>query len=232
MSVGAQLRAARERKQLTTSDVAGATRSKMQIIEAIERDDFSVFAAPIYGKGFIRLYAQVVGLDPNPLLEEFAGGAKRPLSPTLTSAEYTPPDLAAPAGDNATPRRKPGSEDDLFNATAPRARAVAVPAVPAPVSVSRASAARELLREVFIRWWQALRESLKLGRTSAVKITTQKDPWTAVPVVIGIVIILIFVVSGLSRCAHWPVAEGTAGAARAPGGALRLAAEVPEPYFE
>ena len=30
----------------------------------MERDDFSRMAAPIYAKGFIRLYAEYLGLDP------------------------------------------------------------------------------------------------------------------------------------------------------------------------
>ena len=71
MALGQQLRAARLQRQLTTSQVAAATRMKIQMVEAIEREDFARIPAPIYGKGFIRLYAELVGLDPRPLIEEY-----------------------------------------------------------------------------------------------------------------------------------------------------------------
>ena len=66
-TVGAILREAREKKGLSTSEVALATRMKVQIVEEIEHDDFSRIAAPIYAKGFIKLYAECVGVDPMPL---------------------------------------------------------------------------------------------------------------------------------------------------------------------
>ena len=64
MALGEQLReAAHAARSLTASEVAAATRMKVQIVEAIEQEDFSKIAAPIYGKGFIKLYAEHVGLD-------------------------------------------------------------------------------------------------------------------------------------------------------------------------
>ena len=71
MALGEKLREARMRRKLSTSEVAARTRMKVQLVEAIERDDFGSFAAPIYGKGFIRLFAESVGLDPAPLIEEY-----------------------------------------------------------------------------------------------------------------------------------------------------------------
>ncbi|MDA0578755.1 MAG: helix-turn-helix transcriptional regulator [Verrucomicrobia bacterium] len=235
MSIGSQLRAARERRQMTMSDVAGATRSKVPTIEAIERDDFSVFPALIYGKGFIRLYAKAVGLDAEPLLEAYAAQTSPAKTPTLVSPETfasVPAPVTADPGEAAAageiPHRKTAKEYDLFNETEPRVRS-AVEAPP-PGAATRAAVMRELLREVMIRWGLALRESLRLGRTSAADIPVQKDPWTAVPVVIGIVIILIFVISGLSRCAR--SSDATGKGATGAGGQLRLASDVPEPFFE
>ena len=69
---GATLKAAREAKGSTPGAAAEATRIKVQIIEAIERDDFSRIAAPTYARGFIKLYAEYVGLDPEPLLRAYA----------------------------------------------------------------------------------------------------------------------------------------------------------------
>ena len=57
-SVGERLKAEREAKQLSTSQVAEATRMKIQTIEQIERNEFDKIAAPIYARGFIRMYAE------------------------------------------------------------------------------------------------------------------------------------------------------------------------------
>jgi len=71
MPIGEQLVKARISRKLTTSEIAAATRMKVQMVEALEREDFDEIAAPIYGKGFIRLYAEYVGLDPKPLIDEY-----------------------------------------------------------------------------------------------------------------------------------------------------------------
>jgi type IV secretory pathway VirB10-like protein len=44
---------------------------KIQTVEAIEREDFSRMPAAIYCKGFIKLYAEYMGLDPDPLTREY-----------------------------------------------------------------------------------------------------------------------------------------------------------------
>ena len=71
-SVGQPLKAAREKKQMTVSDISSAIKAKMQIIEAIEHDNFSAMPAPIYARGFIKLYAECVGIDPTPLIKAYA----------------------------------------------------------------------------------------------------------------------------------------------------------------
>jgi len=70
-TLGQTLKQAREAKKVTASQAAAATNLKMQHVEAMERDDFSRVAAPIYAKGFIRLYAEYLGLDPEPLIQEY-----------------------------------------------------------------------------------------------------------------------------------------------------------------
>ena len=70
-SFGETLRAAREAKGLTTSQIASKTRMLVQIVEEMENEDFHRIAAPIYGRGFVKLYAECVDLDPLPLVKEF-----------------------------------------------------------------------------------------------------------------------------------------------------------------
>ena len=70
-SVGQQLKTAREKKQMSISDVVSSTKINSQIIEAIERDNFNSIAVPVYARGFIKLYAQCVEIDPAPLLKAY-----------------------------------------------------------------------------------------------------------------------------------------------------------------
>jgi len=71
MSLGQTLKQAREAKGQTISQVADATRMMVQVVEDLEREDFRRVAAPIYGRGFIKLYAEHLELDPVPLIQEF-----------------------------------------------------------------------------------------------------------------------------------------------------------------
>ncbi len=71
MALGEILRNARVQKGLTPSDVAENTRMLVQVVESLEREDFRRIAAPIYGRGFIKLYAEMLELDPEPLIRDF-----------------------------------------------------------------------------------------------------------------------------------------------------------------
>ncbi|MCX7006848.1 MAG: helix-turn-helix domain-containing protein, partial [Kiritimatiellaeota bacterium] len=70
-SIGQQLKAARERKGVTASQAAAATHLKVQHVEALEHDDYSRLTVPTYAKGFLKIYAEYLGLDPAPLLREY-----------------------------------------------------------------------------------------------------------------------------------------------------------------
>jgi len=81
-TLGQTLKAAREKKRLTLSEAALKTRIKVQHLEAIERDDFGGMPAPAYAKGFIRMYAEFLGLDSVPMIQEYQdkhlGQARQP----------------------------------------------------------------------------------------------------------------------------------------------------------
>jgi len=70
-SMGQKFRAAREKKKMTVSRAAALTRIMVQHIEMMESDDFSRMPAPTYAKGFIRIYSDLLGLDPVPLVQEY-----------------------------------------------------------------------------------------------------------------------------------------------------------------
>ena len=71
MEFGSTLRAAREARGLTVGQVADTTHMAPSTVEDLEKEDFSRIAAPIYGRGFVKLYCEAVGLDPKPLIAEF-----------------------------------------------------------------------------------------------------------------------------------------------------------------
>ncbi|MBP7828958.1 MAG: helix-turn-helix domain-containing protein [Kiritimatiellae bacterium] len=96
LDIGQTLREARERKKVTCSQAASATRMKVQHVEALERNDFKPMAAPTYAKGFIRLYAGYLGLDPGPLIRAYTEqhAAKEPPSLVAEDRNYSRPSLA------------------------------------------------------------------------------------------------------------------------------------------
>jgi cytoskeletal protein RodZ len=62
-TVGELLRAAREQKKLTVEQVNKETRISVQTIRSLEKDDFGAFPSETYLKGFLRNYADFLGLD-------------------------------------------------------------------------------------------------------------------------------------------------------------------------
>lgn len=72
MSIGESLAAARAAAGLTLDDVSERTRIRRTVIDRIENDDFSLCGGDVYARGHLRTIAAVVGLDPEPLLAEFA----------------------------------------------------------------------------------------------------------------------------------------------------------------
>ena len=85
MSFGQTLRAAREAKGLSTSELAARTHLLVQIVEGLENEDFRRIPAPIYGRGFVKLYCETVGLEPKPLVDAFmeiySGGRGKSAAP-------------------------------------------------------------------------------------------------------------------------------------------------------
>lgn len=80
-TLGEILRSAREAKGVTASEAASATRIKVQHIAALESEEFEKIAAPIYVKGFLKLYAEYLELDPDEMIEKYKN-AHAPLSPS------------------------------------------------------------------------------------------------------------------------------------------------------
>jgi hypothetical protein len=165
MALGKILREARERRQLSLSQVAAATRMKVQVAQALEAEDYRKLPAPIYGRGFIRMYAAFVGVDSKPLIEEYnaaisappeqpqPGGAppapaqtgqprvRPPAFPTSARPKPQTPAQAATA--KAEPAGRAGAPPPAAPATLPEPEPVREPVAP-PVQESAPEPAQEI----------------------------------------------------------------------------------------
>ncbi|MCK6569534.1 helix-turn-helix domain-containing protein [Myxococcota bacterium] len=65
---GSVLAAARLRAGLSLADVAARTRVARPLLEALEAEEWASLPAPVYVRGFIKLYAREVGLDARAVL--------------------------------------------------------------------------------------------------------------------------------------------------------------------
>ena len=81
--IGARLRSARERRRLTILQAAERMHVDPDILEALEADDFAALGAPVYAKGHLRHYAELVGESPEALYDLYSQGTRVP-PPDLT----------------------------------------------------------------------------------------------------------------------------------------------------
>ena len=96
--VGAELRAVRERVGWKLSEVAAELRIREPYLDAIERGDLAALPGPAYQIGFVRTYAQALGLDGEEILRRFrAEGAGSVSKPELSFLAPVP-DRAVPTG--------------------------------------------------------------------------------------------------------------------------------------
>lgn len=72
LSLGNMLKQARIAANLTEADVAQQLLLGKQIIVALEADDYSKIVAPVYARGYLKAYAQFLGLPVDAVLTKFA----------------------------------------------------------------------------------------------------------------------------------------------------------------
>lgn len=77
---GRRLRQARQSRGLQVEQVATQLHLAPRQISALERDDYEALPGPVFIAGYMRNYARLLGLDPEPLLEAYraATPAMRP----------------------------------------------------------------------------------------------------------------------------------------------------------
>ncbi|HKB19943.1 MAG TPA: RodZ domain-containing protein [Gaiellaceae bacterium] len=70
LDIGTTLQDARTRKGLALPDAAEATRIRVKFLAALEGERFGELPADVYARGFLRTYAEYLGLDGDVLVSE------------------------------------------------------------------------------------------------------------------------------------------------------------------
>jgi len=94
--VGEMLRSAREAHGYSLADVAQALKLTQRQVEALETERFDLLPGAAFARGFLRNYARLLGLNPDPLIQSLAQteGVGAPSLAPVCNAEGT-----MPAGD-------------------------------------------------------------------------------------------------------------------------------------
>ncbi len=190
-SMGQRFKAAREKKRMPLSQAAAQTRIKLQYLELMEQDDFSRMPAPAYAKGFIRMYATFLNLDPVPLVQEYMDQhvgrkAKPAAAPGPTKPKANLPWLIKKTSPSA-PAAPPTEPAEAAAEEEPEIRPVRVPAPAA--SAARAPA-------------KPKRPPFKKPDFAALRRALAAWPWRSIGTVALVVMMVVGLVNGLVRCAR------------------------------
>jgi cytoskeleton protein RodZ len=82
-TVGERLRMARDRQGLSLQKVSEDLHLDLPVLEAMEEDRFRALGAPVYARGHLRKYAQLLGLDVEAVLSEYEAAHNGPVLPNL-----------------------------------------------------------------------------------------------------------------------------------------------------
>ena len=71
MSFGEELRRERELREISLREVSEATKINIRYLEALETNDFSHLPGGVFNRGFVRAYAQFIGIDPDGMVDAY-----------------------------------------------------------------------------------------------------------------------------------------------------------------
>jgi len=91
---GERLQAERIKQGLSLDDVASRMHLSINILKAIENNDFEEITAPIFVKGYLRAYARIVSLDEDEMIDQYIGIYPEE-DPPITSISNTASELSA-----------------------------------------------------------------------------------------------------------------------------------------
>ena len=71
MSFGEELRRERELRQISLREVSESTKISLRHLEALERNEFQGLPGGVFNRGFVRAYAQFIGVDPDAMVNAY-----------------------------------------------------------------------------------------------------------------------------------------------------------------
>jgi cytoskeleton protein RodZ len=86
--IGGSLREARLKRNLTSADVQKAIRIRDRYLQALEEERWELLPGDAYVKGFLRTYADYLGLDGNLYVEEYNSRFAHPDEPQLVPERF------------------------------------------------------------------------------------------------------------------------------------------------
>jgi hypothetical protein len=101
LPIGEVLKRARSRRKLDIRTVEQQTKIRIKYLRALENEEWDVLPGPAYAKGFLRTYAQFLGLDGDALVDEYRRTVEAALDPDRAYL-FSEPVLER--------RRRPGDE--------------------------------------------------------------------------------------------------------------------------
>jgi hypothetical protein len=97
-TLGTRLKAERESRGFTLSQVSASTKIPVTLLDALERNDLSRWPKGLYRRAFFRSYVTALGLRAEPLVTEFTRAFPDDTipAPALTEPPITTPDVPQP----------------------------------------------------------------------------------------------------------------------------------------
>lgn len=90
-TIGQELSRAREQKRMSVAEISRVTRIPVATLDALEADRFDDLPGEVFVRGFLKSYAQAVGLAPNAILARYTSSRSvaiatpLPATPTVTA---------------------------------------------------------------------------------------------------------------------------------------------------
>lgn len=81
---GPTLKAARQAMNVEPREVADALNLPLNIVEAIEENNFAQLPNAVFARGYVRSYAKLLELDPDPIVQQFPMPEQSVTEPTMS----------------------------------------------------------------------------------------------------------------------------------------------------
>ena len=87
LSIGDILRRKRAEKKISLAEAQSVTKINKKFLEALEEENFKLLPTKVAARGFLKIYALYLGIEPKPLLEELEGAVieEKPLQKATPS---------------------------------------------------------------------------------------------------------------------------------------------------